>query len=156
MSAKSSLMRRIHLRSEHTLDVGKETLVLGEVRNETLDGTADHGVLAHQDDTLAAHRVSNLVHLLRRDIVDGDDEDRSELLEECLQLVEVNGLGCGLAPHVCDLLTRIGMFQASSLEVDVRCVVSGCEVLKEYCYFSLSCARGTWRGVLRTFANFGP
>lgn len=92
----------------------EQALVLGEVGDEALDGTADHGVLAHQDDTLAAHRLTDLVHLLRRDIVDGDNEDGLVLLEESLELVKVDGFGCGLAPHVCDLSTRIGMFQAKS------------------------------------------
>ena len=58
-----------------------------------------HRVLAHQDDALAAQRLADLVHLLRRDIVDGDDEDAAVLLKEPLQLVEVRGLDCGLAPH---------------------------------------------------------
>lgn len=58
-----------------------------------------HGVLAHQDDTLAAEGLTNLVHLLRRDIVDGDDEDRLVLLEQALELVEVAGLVSALAPH---------------------------------------------------------
>lgn len=40
-----------------------------------------HGVLAHQDNTLAAEGVSDLVHLLRADIVDGHDEDRLVLPE---------------------------------------------------------------------------
>ena len=39
------------------------------------------------------------MHLLRRDIVDGDDEDRAVLLEENLKLLEVSGLGFFLAPH---------------------------------------------------------
>lgn len=39
------------------------------------------------------------MHLLRRDIVDGDDEDALVLLEQALELVEVAGLGCALAPH---------------------------------------------------------
>jgi hypothetical protein len=34
-----------------------------------------HGVLAHQDNTLTTKGMSNLVHLLGADIVDGDDED---------------------------------------------------------------------------------
>jgi len=60
---------------------------------------AYHGVLAHQDDALAAHAVADLVHLLRGDIVDGDDEDALVLLEQALELVEVGRLGGRLAPH---------------------------------------------------------
>jgi len=83
-----------------TLDVRKETLVLGRVANETLQRTADHGVLAHQDNTLAAHGLTNLVHLLRRDIVDSDNENGAVVLEQALQLVEVAGLVCSFAPHL--------------------------------------------------------
>lgn len=59
-----------------------------------------HGVLAHQDDSLTAERLANLVHLLRRDIVDADDEDGLVLLEQALELLEVAGLVCRFAPHV--------------------------------------------------------
>lgn len=51
-----------------------------------------HGVLAHQDDTLATEGLSDLVHLLRADIVDRDDEDGLVLLEKALELVKVAGL----------------------------------------------------------------
>lgn len=59
-----------------------------------------HGVLSHQDDTLSPERLSDLVHLLRADIVDGDNEDAAILLEKALQLIEIAGLVCGLAPHI--------------------------------------------------------
>ena len=80
--------------------MGKETLVLGEVGDEALDGAADleswlsakeacrarhlrfwayHGVLSHEDNAIdlaiASQAFSDLVHLLGADIVDGDDED---------------------------------------------------------------------------------
>ena len=84
---------------KRTLDVGKKALVLWVVGDKTLQSTADHGVLAHEDDTLAAERLTDLVHLLRRDIVDGDDEDALVLLEEDIELLEVSGLGFFLAPH---------------------------------------------------------
>lgn len=77
-----------------TLDVRKETLVLRGIGDEALEGTADHGVLAHQDNGITTESVTDLVHLLRRDIVDGDDEDGLVSLEKRLQLVEVDGLGC--------------------------------------------------------------
>jgi len=89
--------------------VGKETLVLGRVVDETLQSTADHGVLSHENDTLAAERLADLVHLLGRDIVDGDDEDALVLLEELLELLEVSGLGFFLAPHC--VLRPKGMFK---------------------------------------------
>jgi len=81
--------------------VRKEALVLWEVGDETLERTADHGVLSHQNNTLTTEGLTNLVHLLRRDIVDGDDEDGLVLLEEVLELVEVTSFVSGLAPHVC-------------------------------------------------------
>ena len=59
-----------------------------------------HGVLAHQDDSLTAEGLSDLVHLLRADIVDGDDEDGPVILQQALQLVEVTGLVSRLAPHI--------------------------------------------------------
>ena len=59
----------------------------------------DHSVLSHQDDTGLAHGLTNLVHLLRRDIVDSDDENGFVLVEQALQLVEVDGFGSGFAPH---------------------------------------------------------
>ena len=62
-----------------------------------------HGVLAHQDHTLPTQGVTDLVHLLRRDIVDFNDEDGLVLGEQALQLVEVAGLGgCFAAPHSVD------------------------------------------------------
>jgi hypothetical protein len=82
-----------------TPDVGHQTLVLGRVGDETLQSTADHGVLAHEDNTVGAERLADLVHLLRRDIVDGNDEDALELLEESLELLEVSGLEFSCAPH---------------------------------------------------------
>ena len=79
--------------------MGKEALVLGVVVDETLQSTADHGVLSHENDTLAAERLADLVHLLGRDIVDGDNEDALVLLEESLELLKVSGLEFFLAPH---------------------------------------------------------
>ena len=40
------------------------------------------------------------MHLLRRDIVDSDDEDGLVGFEKTLELVEVAGLVFGLAPHI--------------------------------------------------------
>lgn len=62
-------------------------------------GASYHGVLAHQDNSLTAEGVSNLVHLLRADIVNLDDENGPELLEQALELVEVAGL-VRFAPHI--------------------------------------------------------
>lgn len=58
-----------------------------------------HSILPHQHHPLTSQTLPNLVHLLRGDIVDGDDEDALVVVEESLELVEVGGLGCGFAPH---------------------------------------------------------
>ena len=57
------------------LDVGEDLLILGEVGDHGTESTADHGVLAHEDDTVVTDRLTDHVALLRRDIVDVDDEE---------------------------------------------------------------------------------
>jgi hypothetical protein len=57
------------------LDEREDLLELGELAEEATDGAAHHRVLAHEDDTLAAERHTDHVQLLRRDVVDVDDED---------------------------------------------------------------------------------
>ena len=64
-----------------TTDVGKETLPLGVLGDETLKGTTNHGVLTHQDDGLSTEGDTDLVHLLRADIVNSNDEDGAVLIE---------------------------------------------------------------------------
>lgn len=49
--------------SEHTLDSRKESVVFWEICDEASEGPSDHGVLAHQDDRVAAQGLANLVHL---------------------------------------------------------------------------------------------
>lgn len=75
-----------------TLDVWENALDVGQaaLRHEALYGATDHGILAHQDDTLSAERLTNLVHLLGGDIVDGDNEDGFVLLDEALELLKVD------------------------------------------------------------------
>lgn len=58
-------------------DVGEETLELGEFGENRAKSTSDHGVLAHQHNTLAAESDTNLMHLVGTDVVDIDNEDRS-------------------------------------------------------------------------------
>jgi hypothetical protein len=87
--------------------VREETLVVGEVSDEALQSAANHGVLAHENDTVGTERLADLVHLLGRDIVDGDDEDALVLLEKGLELLEVSGLECFSAPHY-DRVDTIG------------------------------------------------
>lgn len=59
-----------------TLDVGHELLELGLLSEDQAQSAADHGVLAHQNDTLAAEGATDLVHLVGADVVDIDNEDR--------------------------------------------------------------------------------
>ena len=57
------------------LDVGEQTLELGVLREDRAEGTADHSVLAHHDDTLATESNTDLVHLVGTDVVDIDHKD---------------------------------------------------------------------------------
>jgi hypothetical protein len=82
------------------------------------------------------------VHLLRRDIVDGDDENGSVLLEQALELVEVARLVTSLAPHIF-LLNEGRIFQGKGVyfEMEIVCVngVVASQVLRgpEISYFIL-------------------
>lgn len=62
--------------------------------------TTYHGVLSHEDDGLSTKGDTDLMHLLRRDIVDIDDEDLAVLLEKLLELLEVSDLVIRLSPHI--------------------------------------------------------
>ena len=84
---------------KRTLDVRKESLVFREVGDKALNGSSDHGILAHQDDGVASEGRSDFVHLLRGDIVDTDNEDGFVFVEQALQLIEVDCFCAGLAPH---------------------------------------------------------
>lgn len=88
-----------------TFNMREQTLIFREVRDESFDGSSDHGIFAHQNYTadlsFSSQADADLVHLLRADIVHSHDEDRLVLLQQPLQLVEVSGLVCCLAPHVC-------------------------------------------------------
>ena len=105
----------------------QEALKGGELGEGRPDGAADpdesvrpdkavdgHRVLAHEDLTLAAERLTDLVHLVAADIVDRDDEDRgwresakvrrrdprTVLLHQRPELLEVLGLGLTSATHL--------------------------------------------------------
>lgn len=51
--------------------MGNEALVLGELGHQDTDGTADHGVLSHKDDTTTTESLTDLVHLLGGDLFRG-------------------------------------------------------------------------------------
>ena len=57
-------------------DMREETLVLGVLGENVSECTSDHGVLSHQNDALATKSRTDLVHLIRTDVVDIDDENR--------------------------------------------------------------------------------
>eukprot|EP01085_Mycamoeba_gemmipara_P000876 Mycagemm_TRINITY_DN10317_c2_g1::TRINITY_DN10317_c2_g1_i17::g.876::m.876 type:complete len:343 gc:universal TRINITY_DN10317_c2_g1_i17:1031-3(-) len=61
-------------------------LVLVEVATDSL---ADHGVLAHENDSLTAERNANALHVCRANIVGLNDEDLVVLLEELNKLDKV-------------------------------------------------------------------
>ena len=56
-------------------DVREETFELGVIGEDGSDDTANHGVLAHEHDTLAAEGDTDLMHLVGTDVIDIDDED---------------------------------------------------------------------------------
>lgn len=64
----------------------------------------DHRIFSHQNNTLrltiSSKALSNLVHLLRTDIVDGDDENGFVRVQQTLKLVEIACLITGFAPHI--------------------------------------------------------
>ncbi len=57
-------------------DEWHEFLELREVGEDGSESTSNHGVLSHEDYTLASESNTDLVELLRTDIVNVDDEDR--------------------------------------------------------------------------------
>ena len=63
--------------SDVASDMGKEAFKLGVVAKDRAQSTSDHGVLAHDDGTLATKGNANLMHLVGPDIVDVDHEDGS-------------------------------------------------------------------------------
>jgi len=89
-----------------------------------------HSVLSHQYDGFTTERETNLVHLLRRDIVDCDDEDRLVLLEKSFELVEISSFVSGLAPHFCDRLDENRDISGKSIYYELRLVKIEGDVVK--------------------------
>jgi hypothetical protein len=69
--------------------VGEELGQVGVVLHLLANDLADHGVLAHQDDGVTTERDTDLLHLVRADIVDVDNEELGVALEQVLKLLEV-------------------------------------------------------------------
>jgi len=58
--------------SDVSLDVGEKLVKLGVGAQVSTDGLAHHGVLAHEDNGMAAERDADLLHLLGTNIVGVD------------------------------------------------------------------------------------
>lgn len=82
-----------------SLDVGEELLELGEVGEDGSERTSDHGVLSHKNDTLATEGLTDLVDLLRRNVVDVTEEDGRVLLDQSTELCEVDLLFGSCSAH---------------------------------------------------------
>jgi len=73
-------------------DVGEQLLQGGVLLEATTKSLADHGVLAHEDDSLATEGDTDLVHLVGAHIVGLDEENLVVLVNELVELLEVVGL----------------------------------------------------------------
>ena len=58
----------------------------GNSDKKTSDGSSDHGVFTHQDDGITSQGLSDFVHLLGRNIIDTNDEDRFVFSNNSLNL----------------------------------------------------------------------
>lgn len=96
MSARRSLRAEW---GNRTSDVRQKSLIFRELGDETLNGAANHRVLAHQDDRLPSERMADFVHLLGADIVHCDNEDGFVFFEQALELLEIRRFGPRFAPH---------------------------------------------------------
>lgn len=85
--------------SNVTLDQRKEAVKLGDLRDESAEGTSNHGVLTHENDGTSTESLSDLVHLLGRDIVDTNKEDALVVLKKSTELGEVFDFLSGSASH---------------------------------------------------------
>jgi len=71
-----------------SLDMGKETFELRVLGHDGTKSTADHGVVAHENDTFTSESDTDLVHLVGTDVVDIDQEDGSwENIRMCINVV---------------------------------------------------------------------
>ncbi len=102
-----------------------------------------HRVLSHQYDTRdissTSQALSDLVHLLGTDIVDGDNEDGFILLEQSLELVEISCLVFCLAPHVFLLEDRMFKGQGGNLVIVSNRVVLSVTGVETVCGLGCAC-----------------
>jgi hypothetical protein len=80
--------------------VRQKTFEFGTFSNKGLQGTTDHGVLTHKDNTFTTERVTDLVHLVGADIIDIDNEDGAVGVQVFLETEEVVFFGFSLRHDV--------------------------------------------------------
>jgi hypothetical protein len=56
-----------------SLDVGQQTFVIGEFVEKPTDRTTNHGVLAEENDGVSTESLTDLMHLIRSDIVNASN-----------------------------------------------------------------------------------
>jgi len=83
------------------LDMREELLELRVVGQSTTKGTSDHGVLAHQYDSLSSESLSDLVELVGSYVCDLDQEDGGVVLHKREELVKVSLLDILCLSHFC-------------------------------------------------------
>lgn len=93
----------------------QQAFILRIIGDKSFDGTANHGILAHQHGGVSSESLSDFVHLLRTNIVDGDDEDGFMGVEQRLKLVEVSSFASRFAPHD-SLWNGVRIFKGKGLD----------------------------------------
>lgn len=82
-----------------SLDERSQLLELRLLRDDQSESTSDHRVLSHENGTGTSERVSNLVHLLRSDVVNVDNEDRGVGVKGLIEPDEPCLLCCSGSSH---------------------------------------------------------
>jgi len=70
------------------VEVGEKVLDLGVLLKVVVDGTTDHGLLAHKKDSLATESNTDLLHVVAADVVALDKDDLGVLLDKGKELLE--------------------------------------------------------------------
>ena len=81
--------------SSHDLNEGAQVEV-GVLLLVLVQGSANHGVLSHENVSLASQRDTDLLHLLGSDVVTRNDENTGARVQQVLELIEISGLLCEL------------------------------------------------------------
>ncbi|CAO0795535.1 unnamed protein product [Mucor circinelloides] len=109
-----------------TLNKVKKLLEFGTLTNHTLQGTTNHGVLTHKNNSFTTEGETDLMHLVGTDIVNVDNEDGLVGIQIVGELLEVKGLIFSLR-HV-DRLLFEELFKELQLFI-TTCMMDGCIVL---------------------------